>query len=124
MNNRFVRFSEGSHKKIFGFKLFQFCDLKSQQRFFLEEEVSVSKKDFAAFLNTPPQFLKQNDKAVKFPKYPLPKPKQDIGFVFFKHEISAYYFQDNKEHCNRQARLSSRFERNKKCCFSIKKFQK
>ena len=84
-------------------------------------------KELAAILNTLRQFLKQNDKTVKFPAlYPLPKPKQEIGFISFKDELFAHYFQDIKEHCNRQRRLSFRFElsfRNKECCFSIKKFQ-
>ena len=110
-------------KKI-AFKLFQFCNLKNQQRFILEEEVSVSLKELAATLNTLRQFLKQYDKTVKFPAlYPLRKPKQEIGFTLFKDELFAYYFQDNKEHCNRQVPRSFRFERNKECCFSIKQFQ-
>ena len=50
IDNRIVRVSKGSNKKIFGFKLFQFCNLTYQQRFILEEEVSVSLKDFAAIL--------------------------------------------------------------------------
>ena len=124
IDNRIVRFSKGFNKKIFGFKLFQFCNLKNQQRFFLEEEVSVSFEKLAAFLNILRQFLKQCDEAVKFPAlHPLPKPKQDLGFTFFKYELFAHYFQDIKEHCNRQIRLSFRFDRNKECCFSIKKFQ-
>ena len=40
--NRIVRISKGSNKKIFALKLFHFCNLKNQQRFILEEEVSVS----------------------------------------------------------------------------------
>ena len=124
IDNRIVRVSKGSNKKIFAFKLFQFCNLKNQQRFILEEEVSVSLKELAAILNTLRQFLKQYDKTVKYPAlYPLPKPKQEIGFTLFKDELFAHYFQDIKEHCNRQIRLSFRFERNKECCFSIKKFQ-
>ena len=124
IDNRIVRVSKGSNRKIFAFKLFQFCNLKNQQRFILEEEVSVSLKELAAILNTLRQFLKQSDKTVKFPAlYPLPKPKQGIGFTLFKNELFAYYFQDIKEHCNRQIRLSFRFERNKECCFSSKKFE-
>ena len=124
IDNRILRVSKSSNKKNFAFKLFQFCKLKNQQRFILEEEVSVSIKELAAFLNTLRQFLKQNDKTVKFPAlYPLPKPKQEIGFTLFKDELFAHYFQDIKEHCNRQIRLSFRFERNKECCFSIKKFK-
>ena len=105
-------------------KLFQFCNLKNQQTFILEEEMSVALKEVAAILNTLHQLLKQYDKAVKFPAlYHLPKLNQEIGFTLFEVELFAHYFQDVKEHCNRQIRLSFRFERNKACCFSIKKFQ-
>ena len=98
--------------------------MKIQQRFILEEEVSVSLKEVAAILNFLRQFLKQYDKTVKFPAlHPLPKPKQEIGFTLFKDELFANFFQSLKEHCNRQIRLSFRFECNTECCFSIKKFQ-
>ena len=98
--------------------------MKNQQRFNLEEEVSVSLKELAAILNILRQFLEQYDKTVKFPAlYPLPKLKQEIGFTLLKDGLFAPYFQDIKEHCNRQIRLSFRFERNKECCFSIRKFQ-
>ena len=124
IDNRIVRVSKGSNKKIFAFKLFQFCNLKNQQRFILEEEVSVSLKKLAPILNTLRQFFKQDDQIVKFSAlYPLPKPKQEIGFTLFKDELFAHYFQDIKEHCNRQIRLSFRFERNNECCFSIKEFE-
>ena len=124
IDNRIVRVSKGSNKTIFAFKLIQFCNLKNQQRFILEEEMSVSLKEFTAILNSLRHFLKQFDKTVKFPAlYPLPKPKQVIGFTLFKDELIKRYFQDIKEHCNRQIRLSFRFERNKVCCFSIKKFK-
>ena len=121
IDNRIVRVCKRSNKKVFAFKLFQFCNLKNQQRFILEEEVSVSLKELAAFLNTLRQFLKQYDKTLAL--YPLPKPKQEIGFTSFKDELFAHCFQDIKEHCNRQIRLSFRFERKKECYFSIKKFQ-
>ena len=75
-------------------------------------------------MNTLRQFLKQYDKIVKFPAlHPLPRPKQEIGFTFFKEKPSAHYFQEIKGHCNRQIHLSFRFERNKDSCFSMKKFQ-
>ena len=124
IDNRIVRVSKGSNKKNFAFKLFQFCNLKNQQRIILEEELSVSLKELAAILNTLRQSLKQFDKTVKFPAlYLLPKPKQEIGYKLFKDELFAQYFQDIKEHCNRQIRPSFSFERKKECCFSIKKFQ-
>ena len=86
--------------------------------------MSVSLKELAANLNTLRQFLKQYDKTVKFPVlHPLPKTRQEIGFTLLTDELFAYFFQDIKEHCNRQIRLFFRFERNKECCFSIKNFQ-
>ena len=124
IDNRIVGVSKGSNKKIFAFKLFQFCNLKNQQSFILEEEVSIFLKEFAASLNTLRQFLIQYDKTVKFPVLSLlPEAEQEVGFTLFKDEIFAHYFQDIKDHCNRQIRLSFRFERNKECCFSFKKFQ-
>ena len=124
IDDRIVRVSEGSNKRTFAFKLLQLCNLKKQQRFILEEQVSVFLKEIAAILNTLRQFLKQYDKSVKFPaSYPLLKPKQEIGFSLFKDELFAKCLQDNKEHCNRQIRLSFRFERNNVCCFSVKKFE-
>ncbi len=92
IDNRIVRVSKGSNQKIFAFKLFQSCNLKNQQRYFLEEEVSVSLKELAAFLNTLRQFLKQYDKTVKFPAlHPLPKPKQEIGFTLFNEELCTIF---------------------------------
>ena len=105
-DNRIVQVSESCNKKVFAFKLFQICSLK-KQRFILKEEVSVFVREFASILNTLRRFLKQNDKTVKFPVlYPLPKQKQEIGFTLFKDEFFAQYFQDIKEHCNKQIRLS------------------
>ena len=76
--------------------------------------MSVSLKKLAAILNTLRQFLDQYDKTVKFPAlHPLPKPKQEIGFTLFKDKLFVHYFQDIKEHCNGQIRLSFCFERNK-----------
>ena len=75
IDNPIVRVSKVSNKKTFAFKLFQFCNLKNQQRFIHEDEVLVSLKELAAILNTLRQCLKKYDKTVKFPTwYPLPKP--------------------------------------------------
>ena len=89
IDNRIVRVSKGSRKKILAFELFQFYNLQNQHRFNLQEEVSVSLKEFAAILNTLRQFLKQDVQASIVPLYPLPKPKQEIGFNFFEDEFFA-----------------------------------
>ena len=52
IDNRLVRVSKGSNRKIFAFKLFLLCNMKHQRRFILEEEVSVSLKALTAILNT------------------------------------------------------------------------
>ena len=57
IDNRCVRVGKGSKKNFFAFKQFQFCNLKNQQRFILEEEVSVSLGELAAILNTLREFL-------------------------------------------------------------------
>ena len=86
--------------------------------------MSFSLKELAAILNTLCQFLKQYDKTVKVPAlHTFFKPKQEIGFTLFRDEPFPIYFQDIKNHCNRQKRLFFRFERNKECCCSIEKFQ-
>ena len=40
--HRIVRVSRGSNKKSFAIKLFQFCDLNTQQLYVLQEEVNIS----------------------------------------------------------------------------------
>ena len=64
---RMVRASKRSNKKGFAFKLIQFCNLKNQHIFILQEEVSVAIKELAAILSTLRELLKQYDKTVKFP---------------------------------------------------------
>ena len=43
--HRIVRVSRGSNRKSFAIKLFQFCDLKTQQCYIPQEEVNISKKE-------------------------------------------------------------------------------
>ena len=42
-DNRHVRASKGSNKNLFAIKVFEFCDLKAQQRFFLDGKISHEK---------------------------------------------------------------------------------
>ena len=48
--HRIVRVSRGSNKKSFAIKLFQFCDLKTQQRYILQEEVNISKRELTSLV--------------------------------------------------------------------------
>ena len=73
-HHRIVRVSKGSNKKSFAFKVFQFCDSKLQQRFILEEEVSISKREIESLLDSLGEFFKAFDEANEVSQIPLPKP--------------------------------------------------
>ena len=121
--NRIFRVSKGSNKKSVAFKVFHFCDSKLQQRFILEEEVSISKKEIESLLDSLGEFLKAFDQANKVLQIPLPKPKFEIGFTKAKDVVFSHCYKDIAEHLNRQKRISFRFGKNKTCVFSIKKFE-
>ena len=122
-HNRIVGVSKGSNKKSFAFKVFQFCDSKLQQRFILKEEVSISKNGIESLLDSLGEFLKGFDQANKVSQIPLPKRKFEIGFTKAKDELFSHCYKDIVEHLNRKIRISFRFEKNKTCVFSIKKFE-
>ena len=122
-HNRIVRVSKGSNKKSFAFKVFHFCDSKLQQRFILREEVSISKNEIESLLDSLGEILKAFDEANKLSQIPLPKPKFEIGITKAKDELFSHCYKDIVEHLNREIRISFRFEKNKTCVFSIKKFE-
>ena len=49
--HRIVRVSGGSNKQSFAIKLFQCCDLKTQQRYILQEEVNISKTELTCLVD-------------------------------------------------------------------------
>ena len=118
-----VRVSRGSNKKSFAIKLFQFCDLKTQQRYILQEEVIISKRELTCLVDNLRDFLKTFDQASKRIQIPLPKPKIEIGSKNSKDNLFAHYYNDIIEHPKRQIRLSFRFGNNNSCIFSLKKFE-
>ena len=121
--HQIVRFSRGSNKKSFAIKLFQFCELKTQQRYFLQEEVNISKRELTCSVDNVRNFLKSFDQASKCIQIPLQKPKFDIGSTKSKDNLLAHYYKYIIEHPNRQIRLSLRIENNQSCEFAIKKFE-
>ena len=121
--HRIVRVSRGSNKKSFAIKLFQFCDLKTQQRYILEEEVNISKRELACLVDSLRDCLKTFYQAIKCIQIPLPKPKFEIGYTKSKDILFAHHYNDIIEHPNRQIRLSFRFGNNNSCVFSLKKFE-
>ena len=121
--HRIVRVSRGSNKKSFAIKLFQFCDLKTQQRYIFREQVNISERELTCLVDNLRNFLKTFDQASKCIQIPLPKPKVEIGSTKSKDNLFAHHCNDIIEHPNRQIRLSFRFGNNSSCVFSIKKFE-
>ena len=68
-------------------------------------------------------FLKAFVQANKVSQIPIPKPKFEVGFTKAEDELVTHCYKDIAEHLNRQIWLSFRFEKNKTCDFSIKKFE-
>ena len=120
--HRIVRVSRGSNKKSIAVKSFQFCDLKTQQRYILQEEVNISKRELTCSVDNLRVFLKTFDQGSNCLQIPLPKPKVEIGSTKSKDNLFAHHYNDIIEHLNRQIRLSFQFENNN-CVFSLKKFE-
>ena len=102
---RIVRVSRGWKQKQFAIKLFHFCDLKTQQRYILQEEVKISKRELTCLVDSPRDFPKTFDHASKCIQIPLLKPKIQIGYSKSKDNLFAHFYNDFIEHPNRQIRL-------------------
>ena len=103
--HRIVRVSRGSNIKSFAIKFFQFCDLKTQQRYILQEEMNISKKELSCLVNHLLVFLKTFDQASRCIQIPLPKPKVEIGSTKSKDNLFVHYYNDIIDYPNRQIRL-------------------
>ena len=121
--HRIVRVIRGSNKKSLAIKLFQFSDLKTQQRYILQEEKNISKRELTCLVDNLRDFLETFDQASKCTQSPLPKPKVEIGTTKSEDDLFAHYYNDIIEHPNRRIRLSVRFGNNKTCVFFLKKFE-
>ena len=118
------RVSRGSNKKSFAIKLFQFCDLKIQQRYIVQEEVNISKRELTCLVDSLRDFVRTFDYASECIQITLPKPRIEMGSTKSKDNRFAHYYNDIIEHSNRQSRLSFRFGNNNSCVFPLKKFER
>ena len=107
--------SKGPNKKPFELELFQFCDLKTQQRYILQEEVNISKRELSSSVRSLRDYLTAFDQANKCIQIPLPKPKVEIGSRNLKDNLFTQNSQDVFEHSDRQTRLSFRFGSDNLC---------
>ena len=121
--HRMFRVSRGSNKKSFAIKLFQFCNFKAQQRYVLQEESNISKRELTCLVDSLRDFLKTFDQASKCKQIPIPKPKVEIGSTKSKDNLFAHYYKDFIEHPNRHIHLSFRFGNNNSWVFPIEKFE-
>ena len=119
--HRIVRLSRGYSKKSFEIKLVQFCDLKAQQRYILQEEVNISKGVLTTLVDSLRDFLKTFDHASKCVQIPLTKPNVEIGSTKSKDNLFVHYHSDIIQHPNRQFRLSFGFGNNNSFVFLIQK---
>ena len=103
--------------------MFQFCDLKTQQRYMLQEGKNNSERELTCWVDNLRDFLKTFDQTSKCIQIPLPKPKVEIWSTKSNNNLFAHYYNDIIEHPNRQIRLSFRFGNNNSCVFSLKKFE-
>ena len=118
-----MRVSAASNRKSFAIKLFQVCDLNTQEPYNLQEELNISKTELTCLVDSLRNSLKTFDQASKCTQIPVPKPKVEIGSTKLKGNLFADYYNDNIEHPNRQNRLSFRFGNNNSCVISFKMFE-
>ena len=89
--HRIVRVSRGSNKKSFAIKLFQFCDLQTQQRYILQEEVNISKRELTCLVDNLRDFLETFDQSSECIQIPQPKPKVEIGSTKSKDNLFVHH---------------------------------
>ena len=95
---RIVRVSRGSNKKSFAIKLFQICDLKTQHRYILQEEVNIFKRELTCLVDNLRDFLKTFDQASKCIQISPPKPEVEIGSTKSKDNLFPLYYMNYIHH--------------------------
>ena len=108
--HRIVRVSRGSNRKSFAFKLFQFCDTKTQQGYILQEEVKISTRELTSLVDSLREFFKIFDHASKCIQISLPEPKVEIGSTKSKDNLFAPYYNEIIEHPNKKFVYRSDFK--------------
>ena len=97
-HHRRVRVSKGSIKKSFAIRLFEFCDLKTQQRYIQQEEVIFPKRELRSLVNSLRDFLKSFDKASKYLQNLPQKPENETGSKKSEDKLFARYYRYITEH--------------------------
>ena len=82
--HRIVRVSRGSNKKSFAIKLFEFCVLKTEQRYILQKEVNISKRELTCLVDNLSDFFKTFDQASKCIQIPYRSPRLRLDLQYQK----------------------------------------
>ena len=117
-----VRIRKGSNWKYFAFKLLQFCDLKTQQRFILQEEVNFSQKELIFLLTVCAIFAKLLMKRASVYRFHYRNSKLRLDQQSRK-TTSLLNTKKIKTYPNEQIRLPFWFGNNNSCVFSTKKIE-
>ena len=102
--------------------MFQFWDLKTQQRYIFQKEAKIFKWKFSSSVESLQDFLETFDKATKCLQTPLPRPEMEIGSTKSKNKLFVQKNRDVIQHPHRQICLSFPVGHNNSCVFSIQKF--
>ena len=122
-HHRVVLVREGSNKKSFAFKWFQICDIKTHQRYILQENTKSPKDNSVPWSKVCAIYLEAFDKASKCLQIPLPKPKTEIKTTESADDLFTQLYNDIIEYPNWGISLSFLSGNNNSCVFSIKKFE-
>ena len=66
-----ARVSRGANKNKFAIKIFHFCGMKTRQQFFVQEQISILRKETFAPLDNLRDFLKAYGQANKSSQFTL-----------------------------------------------------
>ena len=84
---RTVPVSKGTSNKSITLKFLQFCDLKTQQRYILHEEVIKTKGKLSSLSDSLHIFLKKFDEACKCLQFPLSKSNFESQYTMSKGNL-------------------------------------
>ena len=119
--HRRARVSKGSNKMSFAIKLFNLCDMKTQQHYILLKGVKVFQRKLGSSVDSLRGFHIYFDVADRCLQISIPKHKIEVGYTKSNNNVFVQYFRVTLEHPNRQIGWSFRLENHKICVFPIEK---
>ena len=103
--------------------MIQFCDLKSQQRYIIQNEVTKVEKQFGFSVESLCNSLKKFSQATKCLEVPSSERSEEIETTKSKDNLSDEYYKKINDHSKRQISFSFPFVNSKSFIFSSKKIE-